>query len=240
MQCPALHSQPTLRIHKQDYFNNVYLTNLLHLPYCTVHFNLRMNETVFQQFLCLTFFPPFSTRFCRKFTSSGGCTVIAIYIIYTMLPIRLREAIVGGTLLSLSHVLLTFFMNDSDDDHEVVSVALHKNRPRPLWSASLGGCVQIFPSQGSRARFMKRVNSTYSEKGSSHQACFDRVNELCMCGMSILTNELLDLLEVVQTDVLAFRGCEYLKFSQPCNLSRFAFIAVLVELWAPGGKYLTL
>ncbi|XP_021704524.1 adenylate cyclase type 6 isoform X2 [Aedes aegypti] len=60
------------------------------------------------------------TTSAKKFTSSGGCTVIAIYIIYTMLPIRLREAIVGGTLLSLSHVLLTFFMNDSDDDHEVL------------------------------------------------------------------------------------------------------------------------
>nr|XP_029726102.1 adenylate cyclase type 5 isoform X1 [Aedes albopictus] len=55
----------------------------------------------------------------KKFTSSGGCTVIAIYIIYTMLPIRLREAIVGGTLLSLSHIVLTFYMNDSDDDNEV-------------------------------------------------------------------------------------------------------------------------
>lgn len=48
--------------------------------------------------------------------------MIAIYIIYTMLPIRLREAIVGGTLLSLSHIVLTFYMNDSDDDNEVVSV----------------------------------------------------------------------------------------------------------------------
>ncbi|XP_055544586.1 adenylate cyclase type 6 [Wyeomyia smithii] len=55
------------------------------------------------------------TTSAKKFTSSGGCTVIAIYIIYTMLPIRLREAVVGGTLLSVSHVLLTFHMNDSDD-----------------------------------------------------------------------------------------------------------------------------
>ncbi|XP_065088685.1 adenylate cyclase type 6 [Ochlerotatus camptorhynchus] len=60
------------------------------------------------------------TTSAKKFTSSGGCTVIAIYIIYTMLPIRLREAIVGGTLLSLSHILLTFYMNESDDDREVL------------------------------------------------------------------------------------------------------------------------
>ncbi|XP_058824990.1 adenylate cyclase type 6 isoform X2 [Topomyia yanbarensis] len=59
------------------------------------------------------------TASTKKFTSSGGCTVIAIYIIYTMLPIRLREAVVGGTLLSLTHVLLTFYMNDTDD-HQVL------------------------------------------------------------------------------------------------------------------------
>ncbi|XP_062560002.1 adenylate cyclase type 6 [Armigeres subalbatus] len=60
------------------------------------------------------------TTSVRKFTSSGGCTVIAIYIIYTMLPIRLREAIVGGTLLSLSHILLTFYMDDENEDREVL------------------------------------------------------------------------------------------------------------------------
>ncbi|XP_055643099.1 adenylate cyclase type 6 isoform X2 [Toxorhynchites rutilus septentrionalis] len=59
------------------------------------------------------------TTSAKKFTSSGGCTVIAIYITYTMLPIRLREAVVGGTLLSLSHILLTFAMSESDD-HEVL------------------------------------------------------------------------------------------------------------------------
>ncbi|XP_055610930.1 adenylate cyclase type 5-like [Uranotaenia lowii] len=60
--------------------------------------------------VCFSFAPS-----AKKFTSSGGCTVMAIYIIYTMLPIRLREAVVGGTLLSVTHFLLTFFMNESDD-----------------------------------------------------------------------------------------------------------------------------
>uniref|UniRef100_A0A8W7PV96 adenylate cyclase n=1 Tax=Anopheles coluzzii TaxID=1518534 RepID=A0A8W7PV96_ANOCL len=55
------------------------------------------------------------TTSAKKFTSSGGCTVIAIYIIYTMLPIRLREAVVGGSLLSISHIALMFYMNESDD-----------------------------------------------------------------------------------------------------------------------------
>ena len=62
----------------------------------------------------------------RKFTSSGGCTVIAIYIIYTMLPIRLREAVVGGSLLSISHIALMFYMNESDD-MDVVSVCVQTN-----------------------------------------------------------------------------------------------------------------
>ncbi|XP_035793998.1 adenylate cyclase type 6-like [Anopheles albimanus] len=55
------------------------------------------------------------TTSAKKFTSSGGCTVIAIYIIYTMLPIRLREAVVGGSLLSIAHIVLVFCMNESDD-----------------------------------------------------------------------------------------------------------------------------
>uniref|UniRef100_A0A182Q6E9 adenylate cyclase n=1 Tax=Anopheles farauti TaxID=69004 RepID=A0A182Q6E9_9DIPT len=55
------------------------------------------------------------TTSAKKFTSSGGCTVIAIYIIYTMLPIRLREAVVGGSLLSISHIVLMFYLNESDD-----------------------------------------------------------------------------------------------------------------------------
>ncbi|XP_058055600.1 adenylate cyclase type 6 [Anopheles bellator] len=55
------------------------------------------------------------TTSAKKFTSSGGCTVIAIYITYTMLPIRLREAVVGGSLLSISHIVLMFCLNESDD-----------------------------------------------------------------------------------------------------------------------------
>lgn len=49
--------------------------------------------------------------FQRKFSSTGSCTLICIYITYTMLPIRLREAIVGGLLLSGTHVTLLVFLN---------------------------------------------------------------------------------------------------------------------------------
>ena len=57
----------------------------------------------------------------RVFTSYGGCTVIAIYVIYTMLPIRLREAVFGGFLLSFSHIFLAFYMRDQSTDMDLVS-----------------------------------------------------------------------------------------------------------------------
>lgn len=37
--------------------------------------------------------------------------MICIYITYTMLPIRLQEAILGGILISVSHVTVLLFLN---------------------------------------------------------------------------------------------------------------------------------
>lgn len=48
----------------------------------------------------------------RKYSSAGGCTLICIYVTYTMLPIRLREAVVGGLLLSSAHITLLLYLND--------------------------------------------------------------------------------------------------------------------------------
>lgn len=47
----------------------------------------------------------------RDYTSAGGCTMICIYITYTMLPIRLQEAIVGGFLISISHITLLIYLH---------------------------------------------------------------------------------------------------------------------------------
>lgn len=37
--------------------------------------------------------------------------MICIYITYTMLPIRLQEAIVGGFLISISHITLLIYLH---------------------------------------------------------------------------------------------------------------------------------
>ena len=47
----------------------------------------------------------------REYTSAGACTVICIYITYTMLPIRLQEAILGGILISISHITLLLHLH---------------------------------------------------------------------------------------------------------------------------------
>lgn len=48
---------------------------------------------------------------CREYTSAGACTLICIYITYTMLPIRLQEAILGGILISISHITLLLHLH---------------------------------------------------------------------------------------------------------------------------------
>lgn len=38
--------------------------------------------------------------------SANGCTLIFVYMTYTMLPVRLREALLGGLLLSTVHMYM--------------------------------------------------------------------------------------------------------------------------------------
>lgn len=40
----------------------------------------------------------------RRTTTGNGCALIFVYMTYTMLPVRLREALVGGLLLSGVHI----------------------------------------------------------------------------------------------------------------------------------------
>lgn len=40
----------------------------------------------------------------RETTSANGCTLIFVYMTYTMLPVRLREAIFGGIILSTAQI----------------------------------------------------------------------------------------------------------------------------------------
>lgn len=43
----------------------------------------------------------------RSTTSANGCALIFVYMTYTMLPVRLREALFGGMLLSIVHISLS-------------------------------------------------------------------------------------------------------------------------------------
>lgn len=43
----------------------------------------------------------------RVNTSANGCTLVFVYMTYTMLPVRLREALIGGLVLSLTHFYLS-------------------------------------------------------------------------------------------------------------------------------------
>lgn len=38
--------------------------------------------------------------------SANGCTLIFVYMTYTMLPVRLREALLGGLVLSAVHIYM--------------------------------------------------------------------------------------------------------------------------------------
>lgn len=49
----------------------------------------------------------FSLVETRISTSTNGCVVIFVYMTYTMLPVRLREALFGGILLSATHIYLS-------------------------------------------------------------------------------------------------------------------------------------
>lgn len=47
----------------------------------------------------------------RTTATSNGCALIFVYMTYTMLPVRLREALFGGVLLSIVHIY--FSLNNS-------------------------------------------------------------------------------------------------------------------------------
>lgn len=65
--------------------------------------------------IILTFF---SMELCLALTSQNknsiatGSTLVFVYLTYSMLPVRLREALIGGFILSMVHVLTIILMND--------------------------------------------------------------------------------------------------------------------------------
>ncbi|XP_070504535.1 adenylate cyclase type 6 isoform X3 [Chironomus tepperi] len=61
------------------------------------------------------------TNMGREYTSAGACTLICIYITYTMLPIRLQEAILGGILISISHITLLLHLHKMNTWNMIIS-----------------------------------------------------------------------------------------------------------------------
>lgn len=47
-----------------------------------------------------------------KNSIATGSTLVFVYLTYSMLPVRLREALIGGFILSMVHVLTTILMDD--------------------------------------------------------------------------------------------------------------------------------
>ncbi|CAD7082581.1 unnamed protein product [Hermetia illucens] len=48
-----------------------------------------------------------------KALNGSGCTLIFVYITYIMLPVRLREAMIGGTILSVAHIYFALYAVDT-------------------------------------------------------------------------------------------------------------------------------
>lgn len=64
-------------------------------------------------------------RLNRSTISANGCVLIFVYMTYTMLPVRLREALFGGLLLSIMHVYLSATCSVHVNWAEVISLKIH-------------------------------------------------------------------------------------------------------------------
>lgn len=75
----------------------------------------------------------------RGTTTANGCVLIFVYMTYTMLPVRLREALFGGLLLSIVHVCLSctcsLYVNWSEVNFNWIFHASHFlwNDDHKLW-----------------------------------------------------------------------------------------------------------
>lgn len=64
----------------------------------------------------------------RGTKSANGCVLIFVYMTYTMLPVRLREALFGGILLSIVHVYLSSVFSLNANWSEVISLKIHMEK----------------------------------------------------------------------------------------------------------------
>lgn len=83
--------------------------------------------------------------FCtnRSTSSANGCALIFVYMTYTMLPVRLREALFGGLLLSAVHIYLSCLHSIVVDWLEVI-FKTHKK----LMTKSYHHCLKFQTKSG--------------------------------------------------------------------------------------------
>ncbi|XP_055695668.1 adenylate cyclase type 6 isoform X2 [Lutzomyia longipalpis] len=63
------------------------------------------------------------TNYYREIHSVNGSTLIFVYLTYAMLPVRLREAIVGGCFLTIAHIIIDTCVIEREWQH-IVSTAI--------------------------------------------------------------------------------------------------------------------
>lgn len=82
-----------------------------------------------------------------NYNASGSITIVSVYVIYTMLPIRLREAIIGATLLTGIHLVMVLSMNNESLSGELVWTGVIA-----LSCVNLCGIMLHFPREQSQRK----------------------------------------------------------------------------------------
>lgn len=79
----------------------------------------------------------------RDTTATNGCTLIFVYMTYTMLPVRLREALIGGLLLSVLHIYLGVYSATHISWTEVSELGADGLFFGNEWETSLKSCCSF-------------------------------------------------------------------------------------------------
>lgn len=86
-----------------------------------------------------------------NYNASGSITIVFVYTIYTMLPIRLREAIIGALFLTATHLIIVLTMNNESLDIDLIWTGILS-----LFCVNFCGIVLHFPrEQAQRKAFLE-------------------------------------------------------------------------------------
>ncbi|KAH8319317.1 hypothetical protein KR067_004024 [Drosophila pandora] len=94
-----------------------FLLCILSKPAMNEIFLVLVSYVILGTFLAIEVAVSFAMQPSKSFNGSACCTVL-IYMTYTMLPLRLREALIGGILLSLVHLYTCLRLTSNSQDQE--------------------------------------------------------------------------------------------------------------------------